>query len=86
MFGMGLDILEAEEGPALGAAMLAAVTCGEYASVEEAAAAIVKVVDTVEPDKALTQKYEARYRQFRNIYPACRELFDKITGSSEFFA
>ena len=24
---------------------------------------------------ALTAKYEARYRQFRQIYPACKELF-----------
>ena len=43
-----VDIPESEEGPAMGGAMLAAVACGEYASVEEAAAKIVKVVDTVE--------------------------------------
>ena len=41
-----VDIIESEEGPALGGAMLAAVACGEYADVEEAAAKIVKVIDT----------------------------------------
>ena len=45
-----------EEGPALGGAMLAAVGCGEYPDVETAAAKIVKVVDTVEPDEELTAK------------------------------
>ena len=73
-----VDVLETEEGPSLGGAMLAAVACGEYASVEEAAAKTVKVIDTVEPEPELAAKYEARYQQFKNIYPACKELFDKI--------
>ena len=50
----------------------------EYASVEEMADKIVKVVDTVEPDPELTARYNARYDQFRQIYPACKELFDII--------
>lgn len=73
-----VDVLETEEGPSLGGAMLAAVACGEYATVEEAAAKIVKVVDTVEPDEELSAKYEARYQQFKQIYPACEALFDKL--------
>ena len=40
-----VNIIESEEGPGLGGAMLAAVACGEYASVEEAAAKIVKVIE-----------------------------------------
>ena len=62
----------------MGGAMLAAVACGEYASVEEIAAKVVKIVDTVEPDPELVAKYEARYAQFKEIYPTCKELFDKI--------
>lgn len=73
-----VDMIESEEGPALGGAMLAAVACGEFASVEDAAAKLVKVVDTVEPDEELAAKYEERYQQFREIYPACKELFNKI--------
>lgn len=73
-----VDVLESEEGPSMGGAMLAAVACGEYASVEEIAGKLVKVVDTVEPDAALAEKYEARYQQFKKIYPACKELFDVI--------
>ena len=78
VLGIKVDVLETEEGPSLGGAMLAAVACNEYQNVEEAAEKIVKVIDTVEPDAELTAKYEARYQQFKNIYPACRELFDKI--------
>lgn len=73
-----VDVPETEEGPALGAAMLAAVADGVYRNTEEAAAEIVKAADTVEPDAELAAKYEARYRQFQNIYPACEALFDKL--------
>ena len=41
--------------------MLAAVACGEYASVEEAASRLVKIVDTVEPDAEIAARYEERY-------------------------
>lgn len=70
-----VDVLENEEGPALGGAMLAAVGCGEYPDVETAAAKIVKVVDTVTPESELTRKYEERYQYFRRIYPTVKELF-----------
>ena len=73
-----VDIIESEQGPGMGGAMLAAVANGEYASVEEIADKFVKVVDTVEPDAALAAKYEERYNQFKQIYPACKELFKKI--------
>lgn len=73
-----VDVLETEEGPSLGGAMLAAVACGAYENVEQAATQIVKVVETIEPEPELATKYEARYQQYRNIYPACKNLFDKI--------
>jgi xylulokinase len=78
VLGIKVDVLETEEGPSMGGAMLAAVACGEYPDVESAAEAIVKVVDTVEPEPELMEKYEARYKQFRQIYPACKELFKAI--------
>lgn len=78
VLNMKVDVLETEEGPSLGGAMLAAVACGAYKNVEEAAQRIVKVVDTVEPEQQLADKYEERYQQFRQIYPACRGLFEKI--------
>lgn len=76
ILNLKVDVIESEEGPALGGAMLAAVACGEYKNVEEAAAKIVKIVDTVEPEAELVEKYEARYQQFKEIYPACKPLFE----------
>lgn len=78
IMNLKVDVIESEEGPALGGAMLAAVACGEYASVEEAAEKIVKIVGTVEPEADLVAKYEERYQQFKKIYPACKPVFDAI--------
>ncbi len=78
VLNMKIDVLESEQGPSMGGAMLAAVAAGEYASVEEIAAKVVKVVDTVEPDADITAKYEARYQQFKQIYPALRDVYKVI--------
>ncbi len=78
ILNLKVDVIESEEGPALGGAMLAAVACGEYKNVEEAAAKIVRIVDTVEPEEELVKKYDERYQQFRQIYPVCKPLFDII--------
>ena len=74
-----VDRIASEEGPALGGAMLAAVADGTFASVEEAAARIVKVVETVEPDPEIAEKYETQYRKFVQIYPTVKALFPKLS-------
>ena len=76
-----IDILEVEEGPSLGGAMLACVAAGEYKNVEEIAAKVVKVVDTVEPDSELVAKYEKKYRVYKSLYPQCKSLYDNIVAA-----
>ena len=73
-----VEQIESEEGPGLGGAILAAVGCGAFASVEEAAEKLVKPAGVEVPDVSLAAKYEARYQQFKQIYPACRQLFDQL--------
>lgn len=79
VLGIKVDLLESEEGPGMGGAMLAAVACGEYESVEAAAKAIVRVVDTIEPEAELVEKYEKKYRQFAKIYPTVKGVFPQIS-------
>ncbi|MBQ6966439.1 MAG: xylulokinase [Lachnospiraceae bacterium] len=73
-----VDVPVSEEGPGMGGAMLAMVACGEYATVEEAAAAIIKVKEVIEPDPILVKKYEEKYQQFKTLYPALKGVFPKI--------
>ena len=78
VLGIPLDTVATEQGPGYGAAMLAMVACGRFASVREAADALVRVKSTVEPDAELIKLYDERYAQFREIYPACKALFPKL--------
>lgn len=73
-----VDVPETEEGPGYGGAILAAVACGEFSTVEEAAEKLIQVKETIEPEPELTAKYEERYQKFKEIYPVCKSLFKII--------
>ena len=75
---MPLTIPASEQGPGMGGAMLAMVACGAYGSVAEACAKLVTVSETVAPDPEIAARYEARYRQFRLIYPALKGLYPQL--------
>ena len=78
VLNLDIDILAAEEGPGYGGAMLAAVACGEYASVEEAAERLVQVTETVSPDPEIAARYEARYQKYKAVYPSVKPLFQTL--------
>ena len=78
ILNLKVERIAVEEGPALGAAMLAAVGCGVFSSVEEAAQAIVQVVDVIEPELELVEKYQDRYQTFRQLYPALKEIYRQL--------
>ena len=73
-----LEIPVSEQGPGMGGAMLAMVACGEYASVQDCCKGLCAVASTVKPEPDLVAKYEARYQQFKKIYPAVKALFPEI--------
>ncbi len=73
-----VEVLEHEEGPALGGAILAAVGCGEFPDVKSAADAIVRVTETIEPEPELAEKYEAAYSRFTKMYPALKDIFGTL--------
>lgn len=78
VLNLEVDIIESEEGPGYGGAILAAVGCGEYESVEAASKELVKIIDTVKPDPELVLKYEDRYQVFRQIYPGLKFIYPML--------
>lgn len=73
-----VDVPMSEEGPGFGAAILAAVGCGEYESVEDAAKSIIKIKEKIKPEANLVVKYEEKYQKFKKIYPALKDVFKEI--------
>lgn len=73
-----LEIPVSEQGPGMGGAILSMVACNEYESVKACCDKLCATADIVKPEPHLVAKYEARYQQFKKIYPACKELFLSI--------
>ena len=75
ILNIDVDVPENEQGPSMGGAMLAAVACGEYSSVEDAAEKIVKIRTTVHPDPETAARYEEKYARYRKLYPLLKEWY-----------
>ncbi|MFZ1034625.1 MAG: FGGY-family carbohydrate kinase, partial [Candidatus Acidiferrales bacterium] len=78
IYGMSVEIVEAEEGPAFGAALLAGVGAGVWPSVEDACDKSVRVARRVAPDAATANKMKLRYGAYRQLYPALRGIFHEL--------
>ena len=75
VYGMPVDIVEAEEGPAYGAALLAGVGAGVWKSVDAACEAAVRVAASVKPDAASVIVMNKQYAAYQRMYPALREIY-----------
>ena len=75
VMNMPVEIPQTEQGPSFGGAMLAMVGCGEYGTVQEAVNGIVKVKETVYPEKQTAMLYEKRYGIFKKLYPVLKEVY-----------
>ncbi|GCF08818.1 xylulokinase [Dictyobacter arantiisoli] len=77
VLGVELVTTNASEGPAFGAALLAGVAGGVYASVQEACAQTVKIVSRTEPNTALAPVYEQTYEVYKALYPALKPIISR---------
>jgi FGGY-family pentulose kinase len=68
------------EGPVLGAAMLAAVGAGIHPDLETAAAEMVHVERTVQPDQGRHQQYGFFMDRYTELYPATRDLMHQVAS------
>jgi xylulokinase len=75
VYGQAVETVQAEEGAAYGAALLAGVGVGAWASVDAACDSVVRVAKRTNPDlKAASVMLDA-YVKYRRIYPALRNIF-----------
>ncbi len=72
VYGRPVEMLEAEEGGAFGAALLAGTGVGVWPSVEAACAETIRVAAVIEPLHAVSM--EKVYARYRRLYPALREI------------
>ncbi|MBN1249299.1 MAG: xylulokinase [Anaerolineae bacterium] len=78
VLGESLVTVNTTEGAAFGAALLAGVGAGAWASVPEACSAAIRVVDRIEPQPSHVPTYDRLYPLYRGLYPALKPTFDRL--------
>jgi xylulokinase len=81
IFGQSTCTINAEQGPAFGVALLAAVGDGAYRSIEEACKATIQVVEKIPARKKEKTAYDARFPVYQELYQALRPTFDAIDAT-----
>jgi xylulokinase len=81
IYGMPVDLLEAEEGPTYGAALLAGVGVGVWPSVEDACDKSVRVAKRVQAEKSGAARMNERYAAFRKLYPSLRDVMHDLASN-----
>ena len=75
VYGHEVEIIAAEEGAACGAAILAGVGAGAWASVDEACDGIIHIASRIPPNPQNSTVMQQSYRFYREIYPALHRVF-----------
>ena len=84
ILGEEINLLNVEEGPALGAALIAGVGVGVYSSFAEAVNGIVKVKKTIVPRVQNTEKYIQYYKLYQKLYYSLKKDFKELKEISNF--
>ena len=74
IYGQQVEIVEAEEGAAYGAAILAGVGAKAWPSVDAACDAVVRVAGSVSPNAEDAKVMEKTYAAYRRLYPAMKSI------------
>ena len=78
VFGQKVVTLNAEEGPAYGVALLAAVGCGAFKNIQEACAATIRVEKETPPQKPAVKTYDAAFPIYQRLYESLKADFRRI--------
>jgi len=75
-----VEKINASEGPAFGAAILAMVGAGEFASVEEACSKLISTTESYSPCKETAALYDKQYPVYTSLYSALKDSFYRISS------
>jgi xylulokinase len=78
VYGHAVETVEAEEGAAYGAALLAGVGAGAWPTVDAACETVVRVKARLSPEPSAVKLMNTQYRTFRALYPALRFVTEYI--------
>jgi len=77
VYAQEVETVEAEEGAAYGAAILAGVGGGFWPSVDAACGAVVRTAERIDPNPSHRSTMETAYARYRRVYPAIKSIVDR---------
>ncbi|MEK3791190.1 xylulokinase [Paenibacillus sp. FSL R7-0204] len=80
IFGATIIKLESEQGPAMGAAMLAAYGAGWFESLGACAEAFIRPAETYTPNADQAALYDGIFALYQDVYGQTRELNEKLAS------
>ena len=80
VFGIPIATINPAGGAAYGAALLAAVGCGMFGSVDDAVQSCIASERTSEPNPKMSAMYDELYGAYRRLYPALKDEFAALSG------
>jgi xylulokinase len=80
IYSKQVAVINADEGPAYGVAILAGVGTGVWKNVPEACGAIISEVETLKPDAKRAKVYAAGHKQYQRLYGALEGEFENIAA------
>ena len=80
VFGLPINTVQPSGGAAYGAALLAAVGCGMFDTVDDAVRACITTERAAEPDAALSVAYDELHIAYKRLYPALKREFAGLAG------
>ncbi len=78
VFGQDVVTINAEQGPAFGVALLAAVGAGAYKNIEEACGVTIRVVDKTVLNKKSAATYDQVFPIYQDLYQSLKDQFPKL--------
>lgn len=75
ILGIQVQTLQSGESGTMGLVMLCAVAMKDYSDLQQAAEELIRPKQSFSPNPVLRDAYEAKYRQYKRVYEAVKEIY-----------
>lgn len=78
VFSLPIQTVQSNEGPSLGAAILAGTGTGIYKTVEDGCSTVINYGNAQLPDPEASKQYEKYYCLYNSLYPCLKEAYKRL--------
>ena len=80
IYNKPVAVINAQEGPAYGVAILAGVGTGVWSSVPQACKAVIRETEKLQPNRKTSAMYTKHHAQYQQLYASLENDFGRIAA------